>query len=84
MRKTINIIGVGERKSGIGKNSGAAYDFIPISFTYERPHFSGLCCATVNVSGDCLNGYVPSVGDAVEAVMHEDFSSRRLYVDAII
>lgn len=84
MRKYVNIVGVGRRMAGIGKKSNQPYDFTPLSFTFEDPKFSGLRCATVNVNADAMNGYTPSIGDSIECVMHEDFTSGRLYVDAIL
>lgn len=84
MKKYINIVGVGNRMAGVGKNSGKAYDFTPVAFTYDDHFITGLKCATVNISADCLSGYVPAVGDTVEAVMHEDFRTGRVYVDAIL
>lgn len=84
MRKAITIVGVGRRMAGIGKKSGVPYDFTPLSFTFDDPKFTGVTCATVNVSQENLNGATPAVGDVLEAVMHQDYSSGRLYVDAIL
>lgn len=84
MRKNINIIGVGKRMSGTGKNSGKPYDFTPVSFTYEDQFIKGLKCATVNINATDLGGYEPSIGDTVEVVMREDFRTGRVYVDAVL
>ena len=85
MRKNINIIGVGRRMSGVGKNSGANYDFTPVSFTYEDQRTSGLKAATCNVNqADMPYGYAPSVGETVEAVIREDYKTGRVYIDAIL
>lgn len=84
MRKYVTIVGVGRRMAGIGKKSGQAYDFTPLALTYEDPKFTGLRCATVNVNKDALGDFIPGVGEVVEMVMHEDFNSGRLYVDAVL
>lgn len=84
MRKYINIVGVGKRMAGTGKNSGKRYDFTPVSFTYEDPHTSGLKAASCNINQAELGDYTPAVGDTVEAVFREDFRSGRIYVDAIL
>lgn len=85
MRKVINIVGVGNRMSGTGKNSGKPYDFTPVAFTYDDPFVHGVKCATVNVNQDAFGpDYVPSVGDCVEVVMREDFRTGRVYVEAFL
>ena len=84
MKKIINVVGVGRRMTGTARNSGNPYDFTPVSFTFEDTDFRGLRCATVNIDAESLGGHVPSVGDTLEVVMHEDFRTRRLYVDAVL
>lgn len=84
MRKYINIVGVGNRMAGTGKNSGKPYDFTPVAFTYDDCFTAGLKAATVNINADSLAGYVPAVGDSVEVVMREDYKSGRVYVDAVL
>lgn len=84
MRKNIHIVGVGNRMTGTGKNSGKPYDFTPVSFTYDDNFICGVKAAHTNINADCLNGYVPIVGDTVEVVMREDFKTGRVYVDAVL
>lgn len=84
MRKYINIVGVGNRMSGTGKNSGKPYDFTPVAFTYDDRFTAGLKAATVNINQDAMGGYTPAVGDTVEVVMREDYKSGRVYVDAVL
>lgn len=81
MRKEITIVGVGARRNGVS-NSGKAYDFTPIAFTFPSEVFDGVEAHTVNVSQDCMGKFIPMVGDVVEAVMHS--SNFRIYVDAIL
>lgn len=84
MRKIINIVGVGERKQGVGKASGRPYDFTPISFTYEDRFTNGLKAASVNLSQDCCPpGYEPFVGESVEVFMREDYKTGRIYIDGV-
>ena len=84
MRKYINIVGVGKRMSGTGKNSGKPYDFTPVAFTYDDKFTAGLKAATVNINADSLAGYVPAIGDSVEVVMREDYKTGRVYIDAVL
>lgn len=84
MRKYVNIVGVGKRMSGTGKNSGKAYDFTPVAFTYDDQYMTGAKCTTVNINQDAMGGYTPCIGDTVEVVMREDYKSGRVYVDAVL
>lgn len=84
MRKYINIVGVGNRMAGTGKNSGKPYDFTPVSFTYDDRFITGVKSATVNISQDAMGEYIPAVGDTVEVVMREDFKTGRVFVDAVL
>jgi hypothetical protein len=84
MRKYINIVGVGNRMAGTGKSSGKPYDFTPVAFTYDDKFTTGLKAATVNINADSLAGYVPAIGDSVEVVMHEDYKSGRVFIDAVL
>lgn len=83
MRKTITIVGVGDRRQGTSK-TGKGYDFTPVSFTYEMPWTRGLKAATCNINQDCMPDYTPSLGDVVEAVIREDYKSGQVFVEAII
>lgn len=84
MRKHINIVGVGRRMAGTGKNSGNPYDFTPVSFTYEDSRTQGVKAATCNINQADMGGYAPAVGETVEVVMREDFRTGKVYVDAIL
>ena len=84
MRKIINIVGVGNRMSGTGKNSGRPYEFTPVSFTYDDKFTAGLKAANCNIDAEALSGYVPAIGDSVEVVMREDYKTGRVYVEAVI
>lgn len=83
MRKTIKIVGVGDRCQGIGKNN-RSYDFTRVSFCYDQPWIRGYAAATCAVDQDCLGDYVPKVNDEKEVVMHTDFKTGAVYIDAIL
>ena len=53
MRKTIKIVGVGDRRQGMSK-TGKPYDFTPVHFCYEQPWIRGFAAASCNVSQDCI------------------------------
>lgn len=87
MRKIVNIVGVGKRKSGVSK-SGNAYDFIPLCLTFEDPQrVTGQRCCEVNADFDELASAAPSgiaPGDCIEVVMHEDFRRGGFVLDAVL
>ena len=83
MIKTIKIVGVGDRRQGTSK-TGKAYDFTPVSFCFEKPWIKGYSAATCNVNQDCMGDYVPAVNDEKQVVMHEDFRTGALYIDAFM
>ena len=41
MRRIVNVIGVGQRKAGLGKKTGKKYDFTEIAIAYEADGFAG-------------------------------------------
>ena len=84
MKRYITVVGVGKRMAGTGKASGKSYDFTPVSFTYDDPHISGVKACTVNINQADMGDYTPIVGDVLEVVMHEDFRTGKVYVDAIL
>lgn len=84
MRKFINVVGVGLRKTGVAKN-GRNYDFVPVSFTYEDDYkqTDGLLAETVNVSGPMFESAAPiQPGDTLDVVMHT--ANYRIFIDAIL
>lgn len=84
MRKIINIVGIGDRKSGISKNTNKPYDFTPVAFTYEDKFMDGLKAACTNLNQDCCPpGYTPTVGESLEVFMREDYRTGRVYIDGV-
>ena len=84
MRKFITIVGVGNRMSGTGKNSGKPYDFTPVSFTYDDKFVTGVKAASCNINADSMRDYTPNIGDTVEVVLREDFKTGRVFIDAVL
>ncbi len=77
MRKYVNVVGVGEKRT-----SKKGWEYVPISFTYDDPYIRGVKAVTANVGVDVLDGCNPIVGDTLEFVMHE--SNFSLFVDAVL
>lgn len=82
MRKTVQILGIGQRKSGNAKKTGKPYDFLEISIGYDSPGFSGLRCETIGISSSLIGDrqFVP--GDFVDIVSHQ--YNFKTYIDAIL
>ena len=82
MRIFANVIGVGQRKKGISKKSGKAYDMQEISISYDHHMFSGQKCETIAVDGNIIGDRVIAVGDSLDMVIHQ--ANFKTYVDAIL
>lgn len=81
MRATVEIVGIGKRRTGTSKK-GNAYDFVPLYFTCPAKDTEGVCAVTVNCDGDEYVRSGVTVGDVREFIMHE--SNYRLVLDAIL
>lgn len=84
MRKYITIVGIGKRMAGVSAKTNNPYDFTPVSFQYDDVRFTGVRCATANVSADAFGGILPEIGATYECVMREDFKTGRVFVEAIL
>ena len=82
MRKNVQILGVGERKKGLGKKTGKKYDFTEISIGYEIDGFHGLKCETVAIDADIIGDRVLAPGEVLDLVFHQ--SNFKTYIDAIL
>lgn len=82
MRKTVQIMGVGSRKTGISKRTQKPYDFTEISIGYDSPDFFGQRCETVAVDASLLNGVALAPGEVIDIVCHE--YNFKLVIDAIL
>ena len=83
MRTVANVVGVGQRKQGVSKNSGKPYDFQSVSFTYSDPKIIGEAAATALLSGpelDAIGGVKP--GDCLDIFCRE--FGGKVMVDGIV
>ena len=82
MRMLCNVYGVGQRKNGVGKKSGKAYDFTEISIGYQETGFAGEKCETVAIDAGLIGDRKIAVGDTIDVVMHQ--ANFKTYIDAIL
>lgn len=82
MRKTVQIMGIGQRKSGTSKKTGKPYDFLEISIGYDSPGFTGLRCETICISSSLIGATELVPGEFVDIVSHE--YNFKTYIDAIL
>lgn len=82
MRKQVQILGVGSRKTGVSKRKGNAYDFLEVAIGYDCPGFSGLKCEVVGIDTDMLGGRPVAPGDTLDLIFHQ--ANFKTYVDAVL
>lgn len=71
MRTTIEIIGVGQRKSGISKKTNRAYDMTEYSIKYDHQHFAGAKAETIAIPAETIAGRHIAVGDILDVEMFQ-------------
>lgn len=81
MRATVEIVGIGKRRTGTSKK-GVAYDLIPLSIVWDDRNYNGKAAATVNCDGFEYDRSGVNVGEVREVIMHE--ANFRLQLDAIL
>ena len=82
MRCYVEVLGVGQRKNGVGKKSGKKYDFTEISVAYEAPGFQGRKCETIAFDSAVVGDRNIAPGEVLDVVMHQ--ANFKTYVDAIL
>lgn len=82
MRKYVEVMGVGKRKFGVGKKSGAKYDLVELSIAYDADGFNGRKCETVAVDTELLGDRNLMPGEVLDLVMHQ--ANFKTYVDAVL
>ena len=82
MRKYVEVLGVGKRKSGVGKKSGAKYDFTEFSIAYDADDFKGRKAETVAIDAAVIGERNIAPGEVLDLVMHQ--ANFKTYVDAIL
>lgn len=68
MKTIVTIVGVGERRTGKGKN-GKNYDIAQVAFTYPDTRIDGVNAGNCVVNGDDLDKYKLFPGTEVEALI---------------
>lgn len=80
METKIQIIGCGERKTGVGKN-GKPYDFVNVHFAYATPYIEGKAVGSFMCPGDKFEQYGLCVGSEVNVLLFfRNFNIDRVYV----
>lgn len=82
MKIKCTVVGVGERKSGVGKRSGQAYDFTEVSCVYPKPGTNGNHAETFAINTSLLSGREIAPGDEMEMIIHQ--ANFKSYVDYIL
>lgn len=82
MPKTVQIMGIGPRKSGKSNKTGKPYDFLEVSIGYDSPGFSGLRCETIGISFVLIGDRQLVPGEFVDIVSHQ--YNFKTYIDAIL
>lgn len=82
MRKLVTVVGVGTRKSGLSKKTGAKYDFTEIAIAYPADGFTGEKCETVAFDSALIADRVIAPGDILDLVFHQ--ANFKTYIDAIL
>lgn len=83
MRTRAKVVGMGARKSGIGKKTGRPYDFTTLHLVYPDKNTEGFAVAPADVDQSILDPIpLPKINDEIDIVYHlENF---KMVVDAII
>lgn len=81
MISLITIVGIGDRKAGVGKN-GKPYAFTPVHYTRKDAYVNGLVAESANIDDQTLSKCRPEIGKTYEAVTH--YANFHTYVDAIL
>lgn len=83
MRKTIKVVGLGQRRAGTSTKNGRSYDFIPVAFVIHDDQFEGYRAATANVAGsdvDSVGGL--KVNQELDAFYH--FNNNQIVIDGLV
>lgn len=82
MRKEVQVMGIGARKAGIAKKTGAKYDFTEVAIAYPADGFDGMKCETVAIDAGIIGDRKIVAGEVLDIVMHQ--ANFKTYVDAIL
>lgn len=71
----IKIVGIGGRKTGIGKN-GKPYDFVQVAYEYEDDYYDGMNVGSCPINYDVIESNNISVGSIISVCMgYKDYRS---------
>lgn len=68
MKTVVNIVGVGERRTGTGKN-GKPYDIVNVAFTYPDNRMEGVNAGNCVINGTDIDDHNIYPGADVEALI---------------
>lgn len=83
MRKTIKVVGIGQRRAGVSQKNGKSYDFLPVAFVMHDDRFTGVVAGTANVQGsdiDSVGGL--NVNDEIDAFFH--YANNQIVIDGLV
>lgn len=69
MKVEIEIVGCGERRTGVSQKTGKPYDFVQVHFLYQDKHTEGLAAANCMISGEDFQKRMIWPGQKVEALL---------------
>lgn len=77
MKKTIQIVGIGQRKVGISAKTKQPYDFTEVSIVFDDKNFTGQKAETIAFDQDILDHIKLEVGGIYEAeIFSMNFKTR--------
>ena len=80
-RMPMKVLGVGLRRSGIGKN-GKPYDFVECCFAYKSRNMEGVAAVTQIIPGETLDSMPLMPGITVDCLV--SWSDYKPYVCAVV
>lgn len=82
MKTTIEIVGVGERKTGVSQKTNKPYDLVNIAYEYPDRNIEGVNATNQIIEGKWLDEYNVHVGSKHEVVL--GYRNYQPYIIAII
>lgn len=70
MKKTIQVVGIGQRKAGIAKKSGQKYDFTEVSIVFDDKQFNGQKAETIAIDQGIIDVHPLAPGSVYEAELY--------------
>jgi len=70
MKRTIQVVGIGQRKAGIAKRSGEKYDFTEVSIVFDDSKFKGQKAETIAIDQEIIDEHPLTPGSVYEAELY--------------